>query len=390
MSRNSSAPARRRRSGHIPFTPRAKKTLELALREALQLKHEYIGTEHILLGLIREGERGEDEGVAVKILRRARRAPGDPGRGAEPGAPGAAEKAFEPALARAPARRPGRVRSRLEAERPEQPGAEQAALNATPAADATLSEAARLAGTQPVGSHHLLLASLADPGTAAARALAALGVNLDQAQGGAARAWTSPGPATSCPRRRAAGRWPSTSPETGSRLEAADPVLVKAGHEALAALGDEAKEPGTIRGDLPVSASLGRAWQALFESLRTSSGARPHPPGPPIVRRGQPAPGGPPRPGRAGFLSRRLGRAPGRHSATRCSVSAGCPSQAVSRPASRPSGTQPDARPGARRGAGPRSGAVSACQRRLTTRASSAWAMSDCRCSAALRGRSAW
>ncbi len=44
-------------SGHIPFTPRAKKVLELSLREALQLGHNYIGTEHILLGLIREGER---------------------------------------------------------------------------------------------------------------------------------------------------------------------------------------------------------------------------------------------------------------------------------------------------------------------------------------------
>ena len=44
-------------SGHIPFTPRAKKVLELALREAQQLGHNYIGTEHILLGLIREGER---------------------------------------------------------------------------------------------------------------------------------------------------------------------------------------------------------------------------------------------------------------------------------------------------------------------------------------------
>ena len=43
-------------TGHIPFTPRAKKVLELSLREALQLGHSYIGTEHLLLGLIREGE----------------------------------------------------------------------------------------------------------------------------------------------------------------------------------------------------------------------------------------------------------------------------------------------------------------------------------------------
>jgi ATP-dependent Clp protease ATP-binding subunit ClpA len=50
-------------TGHIPFTPRAKKVLELSLREAKQLGHNYIGTEHILLGLIREGE-----GVAAQVL----------------------------------------------------------------------------------------------------------------------------------------------------------------------------------------------------------------------------------------------------------------------------------------------------------------------------------
>jgi ATP-dependent Clp protease ATP-binding subunit ClpC len=51
--------------GHIPFTPRAKKVLELSLREALQLGHNYIGTEHILLGLIREGE-----GIAAEVLQK--------------------------------------------------------------------------------------------------------------------------------------------------------------------------------------------------------------------------------------------------------------------------------------------------------------------------------
>jgi len=50
-------------AGHIPFTPRAKKVIELSLREALQLGHNYIGTEHILLGLIREGE-----GIGAKVL----------------------------------------------------------------------------------------------------------------------------------------------------------------------------------------------------------------------------------------------------------------------------------------------------------------------------------
>jgi len=58
IGRGGSAP-----SGHIPFTPRAKKVLELALREALRLHDNFIGSEHILLGLFREGE-----GVAVQIL----------------------------------------------------------------------------------------------------------------------------------------------------------------------------------------------------------------------------------------------------------------------------------------------------------------------------------
>src|SRR3989442_10051583 len=56
-------PAGTAAAGHIPFTPRAKKVLELSLREALQLGHNYIGTEHLLLGLVREGE-----GVAAQVL----------------------------------------------------------------------------------------------------------------------------------------------------------------------------------------------------------------------------------------------------------------------------------------------------------------------------------
>src|SRR5690242_14135663 len=56
-------PGQHAAGGHIPFTPRAKRVLELSLREALQLGHHYIGTEHILLGLIREGE-----GVGAQVL----------------------------------------------------------------------------------------------------------------------------------------------------------------------------------------------------------------------------------------------------------------------------------------------------------------------------------
>ena len=53
-------------SGHVPFSPRSKKVLELSLREAIRLHHNYIGTEHILLGLLREGE-----GLAARILAEA-------------------------------------------------------------------------------------------------------------------------------------------------------------------------------------------------------------------------------------------------------------------------------------------------------------------------------
>jgi ATP-dependent Clp protease ATP-binding subunit ClpC len=52
-------------SGHIPFTPRAKNTLELSVAEASLLSDDYVGTEHILLGLVREGE-----GVAAQVLER--------------------------------------------------------------------------------------------------------------------------------------------------------------------------------------------------------------------------------------------------------------------------------------------------------------------------------
>ncbi|MFN8052816.1 MAG: ATP-dependent Clp protease ATP-binding subunit [Acidimicrobiales bacterium] len=90
-------------SGHIPFTPRAKKVLELSLREALQLGHNYIGTEHILLGLIREGE-GVAAQVLVKLgadLSRVRQQviqllsgyPGPTGTGGQPQSGGSGEKA---------------------------------------------------------------------------------------------------------------------------------------------------------------------------------------------------------------------------------------------------------------------------------------------------------
>jgi ATP-dependent Clp protease ATP-binding subunit ClpA len=245
-------------SGHIPFTPRAKKTLELALREALQLQHNYIGTEHILLGLIREGD-----GVAAQIMRKH----------ADLGAIRMAVLDLVPAgsaegtQGRRWLRRRVAVATRgFTPPEPVQPPGERDALSASPATDVIFSEAARLAGQQPVGSHHLLLAALADPDTAAARALAAVGVDLDQAKE-ALRGVDVTG--TSDEEPEEAGRRQMLVRVSDDRLtiEAADPVIVAAGKAALGALGGELSGDGVIRGDLPAAAGLAAVWQALRDSL---------------------------------------------------------------------------------------------------------------------------
>jgi ATP-dependent Clp protease ATP-binding subunit ClpA len=242
-------------SGHIPFTPRAKKTLELALREALQLRHNFIGTEHILLGVMREGK-----GVGAQILRQH--------------ASDLTEirMAVLDLVATTPVdvtggRRWPRRRLSAPGEPPEtgEPG-ERAELSITPAADKSLNEAARLAGSQPVASHHLLLAALGDPDTAAARALAANGIDLDQV---IAALRTADIAGTSDEQPEEAGRRQMLIRVTDQQLtiEVTDPRIVALGRSAVLALGDTADPPGTIRGDLPVSASLSTVWQSLHDSL---------------------------------------------------------------------------------------------------------------------------
>jgi ATP-dependent Clp protease ATP-binding subunit ClpC len=242
----------------IPFTPRAKKTLELSLREALELNHNYIGTEHILLGLIREGD-----GVAAQIMRRHADQLSAIRNAVLDSVPlGDVEAGRLRRWARA--RRPRR--GELGAE-PGQP-ATQPALTATPAADATLSEAARLAGAQPVGSHHLLLAALADSDSAAARALATLGIDLDHAMN-ALRDMDVTG--TSDEQPEVAGRRQMVVyvQEDKLTIVATDPVIVAAGKAAAGALGAEAASSGTISGAEARCASLGNVWQALRDSLET-------------------------------------------------------------------------------------------------------------------------
>jgi len=246
--------------GHIPFTPRAKKTLELSLREALQLHHNFIGTEHILLGVLREGH-----GVGAQILQQY--------------APDlmAIRMAVLDLIATAPVETTSGSRRWLRRRSapavavptrmggPREPG-RRGELNTTPAADKGLSEATRLAGSQPVGSHHLLLAAIADPNSAAARALVAHGVDLGQVKAAAEAADVS---GTSDEQPAEAGRRQMQVRVTDDLLtvEVTDPVLVTLGRTAVFALGDKAAPAGTILGDLPASGSMGAVWQALHDSL---------------------------------------------------------------------------------------------------------------------------
>jgi ATP-dependent Clp protease ATP-binding subunit ClpA len=244
-------------SGHIPFTPRAKKTLELALREALQLHHNFIGTEHILLGVLREGD-----GVGAQVLRQyapdlvaIRMAVLDLVGSAPVESAAASRRWFR--------RRPATAID-VSAET-RWPG-EGAELNTTPAADKSLSEAARLAGSRPVGTHHLLLAAIDDPDGAAARALAVHGVDVDQVRA-AAKAADVTGTSDEQPAEAGRRKLRISVSDDQLTVEVKDPVLIELGRNALRGLGDKAGAAGIIPGDLPGSGSLGGVWQALDDSL---------------------------------------------------------------------------------------------------------------------------
>ncbi|WP_405764203.1 Clp protease [Streptomyces sp. NBC_00080] len=140
-------PGTQQLSGHIPFAPRAKKTLDLALREALQLHHTSIGTEHILLALVTEGE-----GVGAKVL---------------------AER-IDPI---------SKIRAAVLASSQGSQGSQDVAAGPWPtgtaATEDTVSAASALAGGAPVGSHHLLEAMLRAENSMAAKVLRELGVDPD-------------------------------------------------------------------------------------------------------------------------------------------------------------------------------------------------------------------
>jgi ATP-dependent Clp protease ATP-binding subunit ClpC len=281
--------------GHIPFTPRAKKTLELSLREALRLGHNYIGIEHILLGLIREGE-----GVAAQIMRDhaglpdiqaavlaavSVTDPGEPAEGSEE--TNAVLRWLRQRLSRHGASVPFR---------PDLPGAGQP-TRGTPAVEAALQQAARLAGPLPVGSHHLLLAALEDADSAASWALASLGVDIDELRG-KLRAATVTGTTDEQPEQAGRRQMNLEVSDDSLRITLTDPVIVEAAKEALrtvnaraateraaAAKAAEAEgeapapepeaAPTVIRGDLPAAAGLAKVWLELRKTLTTLSETTP-------------------------------------------------------------------------------------------------------------------
>ena len=144
----------------------------------------------------------------------------------------------------------------------------------TPAGDASLAEAARLAGRQPVGSHHLLLAALADPDSAAAKTLTALGVNLDQAREALRNADVA---GTSDEQLEERGRRHMVIRVTSESLtiEATDPAIVALARAAIQALGGQAQEAGIIRGDQPGSAAWARCGWPCGTAWKTSASTRP-------------------------------------------------------------------------------------------------------------------
>ena len=233
--------------GHIPFTPRAKKVLELSLREALQLKHNYIGTEHILLGLLREGE-----GMAARIL--ADKHPLD------------------------------RIRDEV-LTRIESPAAREVhGAGRTPAAHQVLALAAELAGEGPVGSHHILEAMLQQPDSAAAKVLGDAGIDLDQL-GAKLEEISTQDTADDTPVQAAARQLELSVTDETVTVVLRDPASLELGKQ-IVQLNDG---PLAARG--PQLDLLGQLWTAVNDWLTATARALAPPPEVPekLFTRGRPS-----------------------------------------------------------------------------------------------------
>lgn len=216
--------------GHIPFTPRSKKVLELSLREALQMGHNYIGTEHILLGLLREGE-----GVAAQVLI---------GRGA------ALDRVRATVITEVS--RFGHERHRLPPRRT--PGAEEAIANAQ-----------RLAAGTPLGSHHLLEALARSEDTLASRVLASLGVDADTLAATIDDIGTE-GTSDATPEESAARLMELRIEADVAHVILRDDSSVELVRTIVQSFG------GPMRGDDPAAGSMAGLWQAIVTGLEEVRG----------------------------------------------------------------------------------------------------------------------
>jgi hypothetical protein len=243
-------------TGHIPFTPRAKKVLELSLREALQLGHNYIGTEHILLGLVREGE-----GVAAQVL-------------VNLGADLSAVRQQVVQLLSGYTMR-GRRGARFE---PSPMMSHQ-----TPAAAKAAVEARRLAGSAPVGSHHFLLGLLQQHDSVAAKALESLGVTPETLQQRVAEIDPA-GTSDETPEQAGARRIGLRVEGKLVMLEIDDPELAESlekamtGRKVRVIKGTDPEAEGV--GFTSVWSSVSRSIEDLTRRLGKATGVRPATPNP--------------------------------------------------------------------------------------------------------------
>jgi len=219
-------------TGHIPFTARSKKVLELSLREALQLGHNYIGTEHILLGLVRAGD-----GPAAKALED------------QAGSLAGVRDAVVTEINRAT------------------PGAEGATRDTgrTPAAEAVIATAHALAAGAPVGSHHLLEAMVLLEGSLGGNTLAALGVDADAVAAKIDELGID-GTTDVTPQDAAARQMEIHVDDNEVRIILRDAASREIAQALTATMGNP------IRGDNPAGSPLIELWRAVmtvFQQLRS-------------------------------------------------------------------------------------------------------------------------
>jgi len=218
-------------TGHIPFTPRAKKVLELSLREALQLGHNYIGTEHILLGLVREGE-----GVAAQVLVNL---------GAELSW---VRQAVVNELRRMDPRT--EIRAMGPPRTPETPAVAKAGV-----------QARRLAGGSAVGSQHYLMALLGQEDSLAAKALADLGVSREAVEAKLAQLEPT-GTSDETPEEAGARRIGMRVEGKLLMLEIDDPELATALEKAMTG-----RKVRIIKGTDPEAAGFPGLWSAVSRTV---------------------------------------------------------------------------------------------------------------------------